>query len=134
MAKLRNYAKEMLCRSQSCKVDDETKAMLSMKLGARGKSKNSGYNELMSLVNAMKESNIWSGSIKGYFFKGRVDTSVRSAVVSYASANKWQRTMGTRVIKYGIIVRGGKGNKRHLLIFGYHRKAQNKVYCSLTIL
>lgn len=124
----------MLCRSESCKVSDETKAILAMKLGARGKSKDNGYGELMSLVNAMKESNVWGGSIKGYFFKGRVDTSVRSAVVSYASSNKWQRTMGTRVIKYGIIVRGGKGNKRHLLIFGYHRKAQNKVYCSLTIL
>ena len=134
MAKLRNYAKEMLCRSESCKVSDETKAMLSMKLGARGKSSNRGYAQLLSLINAMKESNVWGGSIKGYFFRGRVDTSVRSAVVSYASANKWQRTMGTRVIKYGIIVRGGKGNKRHLLIFGYHRKAQNKVYCSLTIL
>lgn len=134
MAKLRNYAKEMLCRSQSCKVDDETKAMLAMKLGARGKSKGNGYDQLMSLVGAMKESNIWGGSIKGYFFKGRVDTGIRSAVVSYASSNKWQRTMGTRVIKYGIIVRGGKNKKRHLLIFGYHRKAQNKVYCSLTIL
>ena len=134
MAKLRNYAKEMLCRSESCKVSDETKAILAMKLGARGKSSNRGYAQLMSLINAMKESNVWGGSIKGYFFRGRVDTSVRSAVVSYASANKWQRTMGTRVIKYGIIVRGGKLNKRHLLIFGYHRKTQNKVYCSLTIL
>jgi len=133
-SKLRNYARTAMCRSESCKVDDDTKAMLAMKLGARGKNKSSGYDEIISLIGSMKESNVWGGSITGYFFRGTVDTKVRSGVTSYASSNKWQRTMGTRVIKYGTIIRGGKGNKKHLLIFGYHRKKQNKVYCSLTII
>ena len=133
-SKLRNYARVALCRSESCKVDDDTKAMLAMKLGARGKSKGRGYDEILSLIRSMKESNVWAGSITGFFFKGTVESKIRTAATSYASSNGWQRTVGTRIIKYGTIIRGGKGNKKHLLIFGYHRKRLNKVYCSLTII
>jgi hypothetical protein len=108
--------------------------MLAMKLGADRKYNSRGYPEILSLINSMKESNVWSGSIRGYFFRGTVETKIRTAVISYASSNGWQRTVGTRIIKYGTIIRGGKGNKKHLLIFGYHRKRLNKVYCSLTII
>ena len=105
-----------------------------MKLGRAGKNKIRGYEDILSLIGAMKESNIWGGGIRGFFFKGRVETSIRSNVVSFASSNRWQQTNGTRVIKYGKIIRVGKTNKRHLLIFGYFRKSPNTVYCSLTIL
>ena len=134
MAKLRNNARVTLCKSESCKVADETQAAIAMKLGKNGKSKRRGYNEILSLIGSMKESNVWEGSIKGYFFKGRVDTSLRSAVVSFATSDRWQQTNGARVIKYGTIIRVGKGNKRHLLIFGYFRGSPNRAYCSLTIL
>lgn len=134
MAKLRNNARVTLCKSASCKVEDETQAAIAMKLGRNGKNKRRGYQEILSLIGSMKESNVWDGSIRGYFFKGRVDTSLRSAVVSFATSDGWQQTNGARVIKYGTIIRVGKANKRHLLIFGYFRGSPNRAYCSLTIL
>jgi len=108
--------------------------LLATKLGKNGKSDSRGYKEVLQLVDLMKESNVWGGSTKGYFFKGSIDTSMKSAITSFANSNGWQRTMGQRIIKYGIIIRGGKQNKRHLLIFGYYRGTPNRVYCSLTII
>jgi hypothetical protein len=110
------------------------KALLATKLGKGGKSGSKGYKEILELVDAMKESNVWEGSTKGYFFKGTIDTSMKSAITSFAMSNGWQRTMGQRIIKYGIIVRGGKQNKRHLLIFGYYKGTPNRAYCSLTVI
>lgn len=134
MAKIRNNARVTACRSRACAPTGEMKALLAVKLGKNGKSDNRGYNEILELVNLMKESNVWGGSTKGYFFKGKIDTSMRSAITSFAMSNGWQRTVGERIIKYGIIVRGGKQNRRHLLIFGYYKGVPNKAYCSLTVI
>lgn len=109
--------------------------MLASKLGSRGKSKSSGYAELMELIGLMKESNIWEGSIKGYFFKGNIPTSMKSKITSFALSNRWKVTNGVRIIKYGKIITGGtKRSAKHLLIFGQYRGGRGKVYCSLTIL
>ena len=134
MAKLRNTARVIACRTRACEPSSGVKALLATKLGKNGKSDSRGYKEVLQLVDLMKESNVWGGSTKGYFFKGSIDTSMKSAITSFANSNGWQRTMGQRIIKYGIIIRGGKQNKRHLLIFGYYRGTPNRVYCSLTII
>ncbi len=134
MAKLRNTAHTTACRTRTCAPSSDAKALLATKLGKNGKSNSKGYKEVLQLVDLMKESNVWGGSTKGYFFKGSIDTSMKSAIISFANSNSWQRTMGQRIIKYGTIIRGGKQNKRHLLIFGYYRGTPNRVYCSLTII
>jgi hypothetical protein len=61
---------------------------------------------------------------------------MKSAITSFAVSNGWQITLGRRIVKYGIIIRGGKLNKRHLLIFGKYRGKgmTSKAYCSLTII
>lgn len=134
MAKLRNNARVTACRTRTCAPSSEAKALIATKLGKNGKSDSKGYKEVLQLVDLMKESNVWGGSTKGYFFKGSIDTSMKSAITSFANSNSWQRTMGQRIIKYGTIIRGGKQNKRHLLIFGYYRGTPNRIYCSLTII
>ena len=135
MAKsLRNNARVTACRTRTCAPTGEMKALLAAKLGKNGKADSKGYKEILQLVELMKESNVWGGSTKGYFFKGTIDTSMRSAITAFAASNSWQRTMGQRIIKYGTIVRGGKQNKRHLLIFGYYRGTPNRAYCSLTVI
>jgi hypothetical protein len=113
--------------------------LISAKLGRGGKSEQRGYEEILSLVSKMVESNVWGGNIKGYFFKGTIETGMRSAILSFARSNGWQQTTGKRIIKYGTIIRGGRlgwlgMGKKHLLIFGYYRGTPNRVYCSLTIL
>ncbi len=135
MAKsLRNNARVVSCRSKTCSPSSEARALLALKLGRNGKSESKGYQEILSIIEKMNESNVWGGQVKGYFFRGTIDTSMRSAIVSFATSNGWQRTNGTRIIKYGTIVRGGKQNRRHLLIFGYYKGTPNRVYCSLTII
>lgn len=135
MAKeVRNTARVVGCQSRTCAPSREVKALLAAKLGRNGKADSKGYKEILDLVDSMKESNVWGGSTKGYFFKGTIDTSMKSKITSFAMSNGWQRTMGERIIKYGKIIRGGKQNKRHLLIFGYYRGTPNRAYCSLTII
>ena len=131
-----NTARQFRCRTRTCAPSSEAKALLSSKLGARGKSNSKGYSEIMELVGLMKESNVWGAGLKGYLFRGDISTSMKSAVTSFAVSNRWQITLGRRIIKYGIIVRGGKLNKRHLLIFGKYRGKGmgGKAYCSLTII
>lgn len=130
----RNYARVMGCRSSTCAPSSTVQALLASKLGKSGKSETKGYTQLLSLVKKMKESNVWGGSITGYLFKGTIDTSTRSGIVSFASSNGWQQTNGRLIVKYGTIIRGGKQNKRHLLIFGYYKGKPNRAYCSLTII
>lgn len=135
MAKtLQNKAKKVSCRSKTCAPTVEVKALLASKLGKGGKSDSRGYKEILSIVDSMVESNVWEGSISGYFFKGTVETGMKSAITSFARSNGWKQTMGKRIIKYGIMIRGGKIGKKHLLIFGYYRGTPNRVYCSLTII
>lgn len=135
MAKaLRNNARVTRCRTSTCAPTGEMKALIAAKLGKGGKSDDRGYSEILALVDKMVESNVWGGSIKGYLFKGSVDTGTRSAVTGFARNNGWQQTNGKRIVKYGIIVRGGKQNRRHLLIFGYYRGTPNRAYCSLTVI
>jgi len=136
---LRNNARTIGCRSRSCVPSADVKALIAAKLGRGGKSEDRGYKEILSLIDRMVESNVWGGSIKGYFFKGTVETGTRSAILSFARGNNWKQTTGKRIVKYGIIIRGGALGwlglgKKHLLIFGYYRGTPNKIYCSLTII
>lgn len=133
----KNKAKTISCRSKSCAPSANVKALIAAKLGGRGKSENRGYSEILDLIDNMVESNVWGGNIKGYFFKGTVETGIRSAILSFARGNSWKQTTGKRIVKYGTIIRGnskGSFGKRHLLIFGYYRGTPNKIYCSLTII
>jgi hypothetical protein len=134
MATPRNNARVVACRTRTCAPASDVKALLAAKLGKDGKSDSRGYSDIITLVGKMKESNVWGGSIKGYLFKGSVDTSMKSGITSFATSNGWQRTNGNRIIKYGTIIRGGKSGRRHLLIFGYYKGTPNRVYCSLTII
>lgn len=133
MAKIiRNSARTFRCRSENCTPDEDQLAAVSMYLGKQGKAKLPGYKHLMDLVGRMKESNVWKGSIKGYFFKGSIPTSMKSDIQSYASAASWQKKTTKRMSKSGILWRS-KG-KRYLLIFASYRGMGNRIYCSLTII
>jgi hypothetical protein len=132
---LRNTARTKNCRSEGCSPSDEVKAILSSKMGRGGKSKDKGFNDLMTLIGAMKESNIWEGSIQGYFFKGNIPTSMKSSIMSFALNSGWKMTSGKRIVKYGKIYTGGtKRSRKHLLIFGYYKGGRGMAYCSLTII
>lgn len=132
---LRNTARSKNCRSKGCAPSDEVKAMLASKLGRGGKSKTDGYKDLMTILGSMKESNIWEGSIEGYFFKGSIPTGMKSNIISFALTNGWKMTTGKRIVKYGKIYTGGtKRTRKHLLIFGFYRGGKGMAYCSLTIL
>ena len=133
-AELRNQATKFRCRTRTCAPSGEAKALIASKLGARGKSASKGYRDILTLVDQMKESNVWEGSIKGYLFRGDIPTGMRSRITSFATSNGWMVTLGKRIVKYGTIIRGGKLNRRHLLIFGYYRGGRGKVYCSLTVI
>lgn len=81
----------------------------------------------------MKESNIWGGSVRGYFFKSTLRGTDRRSILSFVSSKGWKLTTGRRVIKYGTYMRGGPGGD-YLLIFGYYRGDSSNIYASLTIL
>ena len=133
MAKsIRNSARTYLCRSSECAPDEDQMAAVSKYLGKGGKSNQGGYKHLIDLVGRMKESNVWKGSIKGYFFKGSIPTKMKSDIQSYAQSAGWQSKTTKRMTKRGILWRA-KG-KRYLLIFANYRGAGNKIYCSLTII
>lgn len=131
-----NTAKVFRCRTRTCAPSAESKALIASKLGANGGNSTKGYAEIIQLVELMKESNVWGAGLKGYLFRGDISTAVRSAITSFAVSKGWQITLGRRIIKYGTIIRGGKLNKRHLLIFGRYREKgmAGKAYCSLTII
>lgn len=133
MAKsIRNTARTYLCRSEDCAPDEDQKAAVSMHLGKAGRANLPGYKHLMNLVGRMKESNVWKGSIQGYFFKGSIPTSMKSDIQAYARTAGWQAKTTKRMTKRGILWRS-KG-KRYLLIFATYRGAAGKIYCSLTII
>lgn len=131
---LRNQARQFRCRTRTCAPSGEAKALIASKLGARGKSASKGYEDILLLIEQMKESNVWKNNVKGFLFKGDIPTGMRSRITSFATSNGWMVTLGKRIVKYGTILRGGRLNRRHLLIFGYYRGNRGKVYCSLTII
>jgi hypothetical protein len=133
METLRNYARVKNCRSKSCSPSNPAKAFLSAKVGSRGGADYKGFDELMSLVANMKESNIWGGGIRGYFFKGTLKGTDRRNILSFVSGSGWKLTTGRRIVKYGRFIKGGPGGN-YLLIFGYYRGDASQVYASLTIL
>lgn len=131
-----NTAQRFRCGSRTCAPSGEAKALIASELGQGGKADSKGYAELLELVELMKESNVWTGRIKGYLFRGDITTAMKSAITAFVVANGWQITLGNRIIKYGTIIQGGRLNRKHLLIFGRYRTkgSGNKVYCSLTII
>jgi hypothetical protein len=129
---IRNTARTHLCRSKECSPDDDQMAAVSVYLGKMGKSDLAGYKHLLDLVGRMKESNVWKGAIKGYFFKGTIPTKMKSEIQSYARTAKWQSKTTKRMTKSGILWRT-KG-KKYLLIFAVYRGMGNKIYCSLTVI
>lgn len=129
---IRNTARTKLCRSDECRPDDDQRAAVSVQLGKQGRAELPGYNRLMELVELMKESNVWKGSIKGYFFKGTVPTKVKSDIQAFARTAGWQQTTTKRMTKTGILWRT-KG-KKYLLIFASYRGLGNRIYCSLTVI
>jgi hypothetical protein len=135
-AGLTNSVKAFRCRTRTCAPSGEAKALIASNLGQGGKADSKGYAELLELVKLMKESNVWTGRIKGYLFRGDITTAMKSAITAFVVANGWQVTLGNRIIKYGTIIQGGRLNRKHLLIFGRYRTkgSGNKVYCSLTII
>lgn len=135
-AGLTNSVKTFRCRTRTCAPSGEVKALIASKLGQGGKANSKGYAEILELVELMKESNVWTGRIKGYLFRGDITTAMKSAITAFVVANGWQVTLGNRIIKYGTIIQGGRLNRKHLLIFGRYRTkgSGNKVYCSLTII
>ena len=130
--RIRNTARTYLCRSEECAPDDDQKAAVSMYLGKMGKSELPGYNHLIDLVGRMKESNVWKGTIKGYFFKGSVPTKMKSDIQAYARTAGWKTKTTKRMTKSGILWRS-KG-KKYLLIFAVYRGIGSKIYCSLTVI
>jgi hypothetical protein len=133
MESIRNYARVTNCRSKSCSPSNPAKAFLSAKVGQYGASNYQGFDQLMSVVANMKESNIWGGSVRGYFFKGTVKGTDRRNILSFVSRSGWKLTTGRRIVKYGKFIKGGPGGN-YLLIFGYYRGDASQVYASLTIL
>lgn len=133
MAKqIRNIARVKFCQSDDCSPSDDHRAEVSMHLGKNGKSKLPGFNHLNNLVSLMKESNVWGGKIRGYFFKGSITTKMKSEIQDFASSSGW-KTKSTKIMtKRGILWRA-KG-KRYLLIFANYRGMGNRIYCSLTII
>lgn len=131
---LTNKARAFRCRTKRCAPTGEMKALLSSKLGSGGKSDSKGFVELFQLIDLMKESNVWGGSVKGYLFRGDITSGMKGKIISFAVSNGWQITLGRRIVKYGIIVKGGKLSRRHLLIFGYYREKPSTAYCSLTVI
>lgn len=129
----RNYAQVRNCRSKTCAPSKPAKAFLSVKIGQYGASNYQGFKELMTLLSYMKESNVWEGRIRGYFFKGTMASSDRRNILSFVTRNRWKLTAGKRIVKYGMFIKGGPGGN-YLLIFGYYRGDASQVYASLTIL
>ena len=129
---IQNYARVQKCQSADCSPDSDQMAEVSMHLGKRGKSKMAGFNHLNKLVSMMKESNVWTGSIKGYFFRGTIPTKMKSEIQEYSRVAGWQSKTTKRMSKSGILWRA-KG-KRYLLIFATYRGMGNRIYCSLTII
>lgn len=129
---LRNTAKIQKCRSADCSPNSDEMAEVSMRLGKSGKSKMAGFTHLNKLVSMMKESNVWTGSIKGYFFRGTIPTKMKSEIKEYSKVAGWQSKTTKRMSKSGIMWRA-KG-KRYLLIFANYRGMGNRIYCSLTII
>lgn len=130
---LRNYARVSNCRSRTCAPSTPAKAFISTRLGRSGGDKVAGFQELMTLVASMKESNIWEGSVRGYFFKSTLRPTDRRNILSFVSSKGWKLTTGRRIVKYGTYMRGGPGGD-YLLIFGYYRGDTSNIYASLTIL
>jgi hypothetical protein len=130
--KIRNTARTRACRTGECKPTEDQTAAVSIQLGKAGKSNLPGYNALMDLVGRMKESNVWAGTITGFFFKGTIPTKMKSDIQSYARTARWKTRVTPRMKKSGILWRS-KG-KKYLLIFSEYRGAGSRVYCSLTII
>lgn len=107
-------------------------AAVSKHLGKANKSILPGYEKLLQLVGMMKESNVWKGTIKGYFFKGTVPTKVKSDIEGYARTARWEIRQTPKTKKQGILWRDG--GKKYLLIFATYKGLGNRVYCSLTII
>jgi hypothetical protein len=130
--KIRNTARQMKCRSSECKPSGDEMAAVSKHLGKAGKAQLPGHKHLVDLVGRMKESNVWKGSIKGYFFKGTVPTKMKSDIESYARTARWKVRPTPKTKKQGILWR--ERGKKYLLIFATYKGAGNRVYCSLTII
>lgn len=122
----------MSCRSTECKPTPDQMAAVSKNLGKTNKSQLPGYADLMKLVGMMKESNVWEGRIKGYFFKGTIPTKMKSNIESYARTARWDIRNTPKTKKNGTLWRDG--GKKYLLIFATYRGMGNRVYCSLTII
>ena len=129
---IRNSARTHLCRSKGCTPDEVQMATVSMHLGKAGKSELAGYKHLLTLITKMRESNVWRGSILGYFFKGTIPSRMKSAIREYAETARWQTKSTKRMTKSGIMWRSQ--GKRYLLIFANYRGMGNKIYCSLTVI
>lgn len=129
---IRNTARRRACRSSECKPSGNEMAAVSKHLGKANKSQEPGYADLIKLVGMMKESNVWEGSIKGYFFKGTIPTKMKSNIESYARTARWEIRPTPKTKKQGILWRD-KG-KKYLLIFATYKGMGNRVYCSLTII
>lgn len=129
---IRNTARRKACRSTECKPSSDEMAAVSKHLGKANKSKLPGYEKLLQLVGMMKESNVWKGTIKGYFFKGTVPTKVKSDIEGYARTARWEIRQTPKTKKQGILWRDG--GKKYLLIFATYKGLGNRVYCSLTII
>lgn len=129
---IRNTARRRACRSDECKPSGDEMAAVSTHLGKANKSQLPGYKALLQLVGMMKESNVWTGTIKGYFFKGTVPTKMKSDIEGYARTARWQLRPTPKTKKQGILWR--EKGKKYLLIFATYKGAGNRVYCSLTII
>jgi hypothetical protein len=129
---IRNTARRKACRSSECKPSGDEMAAVSKHLGKAGKSQLPGYKSLMELVGMMKESNVWTGTIKGYFFKGTIPTKIKSDIEAYARTAKWKVRPTPKTKKQGILWR--EKGKKYLLIFATYKGVGNRVYCSLTII
>jgi hypothetical protein len=132
MPEIRNTARKAKCRSNECKPSGEELAAVSKHLGKAGKNQLPGHKALVDLVAMMKESNVWKGSIKGYFFKGTVPTKMKSNIEAYARTARWKIRPTPRTKKQGILWR--ESGKKYLLIFATYKGIGNRVYCSLTII
>jgi hypothetical protein len=107
-------------------------AAVSVHLGKAGKSQVDGYNELLQLVSMMKESNVWKGSITGYFFKGTIPTKMKSSIQAYTRTAMWEKRSTPKTMKQGTL--WYERGKKYLLIFATYKGLGNRVYCSLTII
>lgn len=129
---IRNTARRRACRSSECKPSGKEMAAVSKHLGKANKSKHPGYADILALVGMMKESNVWKGSIKGYFFKGTIPTKMKSNIESYARTARWDIRLTPKTHKHGVLWR--ELGKKYLLIFATYKGMGNRIYCSLTII